>query len=276
MTAWLTDPFSGGVGLRALAELLLLGAACGPLGVWIVSFRQAYAAESIAHAMLPGLVAAALIGAPLGLGALAGVLVAAVAVALAGRDARIGSDTGVAVAVTALFGLGTLLALAGDVPTRLQEVLFGDLLGVTSADLVAAGGLAAAMVVALVALHRPLALAAFDGRSSRSLGVDPGRASALVLVLLALGTVVAVQGLGNLLLVALLVAPGAAALQLATRLIPTLLLATGLAWAAGVAGLIVSHHASTAAGASVAGCAVAIFAAAVLSRRVRSLRPLRH
>ena len=65
------------------------------------------------------------------LGATAGVLVAAVAIALAGRDERLGGDVGVAVAISALFGLGALLALSPDVPARLGELLFGDLLGVT-------------------------------------------------------------------------------------------------------------------------------------------------
>ena len=67
----LTDPFSQGITQRALIELIILGVVCGPFGVWIVLFRQSYAAESLAHSMLPGLVVAALIGAPLGLGAAA-------------------------------------------------------------------------------------------------------------------------------------------------------------------------------------------------------------
>jgi ABC-type Mn2+/Zn2+ transport system permease subunit len=272
MLDWLTDPFASGIQQRALIEVMLLGAACGPLGVWLVSFRQAFAAESVAHAMLPGLVLAALIGAPLLLGAAGGLLLAAAAVALAGRDERLGPDTGVAIAVTSLFGLGTMLALVPDVPARLQEVLFGDLLGVTTADLVAAALLATAIALALLLLHRPLTLAAFDPGSARGLGADPARARLAVLLLLALGTLVAVQGLGNLLVVALLIAPGAAALLLADRRVPALLLAAGLACLAGLLGLLLSHHASIAAGASVAGCAVAITAAVAAAR---SLRPLR-
>ena len=88
MLSWLLDPFSGALMRRALAEVLLLALACGPLGVWIVLYRQSYAAESIAHAMLPGLVIAALAGAPLVLGAAGGVLAGAGAIALAGRDER--------------------------------------------------------------------------------------------------------------------------------------------------------------------------------------------
>ena len=263
------EAFETGIQQRALAELLLLSVACGPLGVWVVLYRQAFAAESLAHAMLPGLVGAALLGAPLLLGGAVGVLAGALAVAAAGRDERLGPDTAVAVVVTGLFGLGTLLALAPDAPARLQELLFGDLLGVGAGDLAAAGALAVVVAVALPAVHRRLTLAAFAGTERSALPV--------VLVLLALATVVAVQGLGNLLVVALLVAPGAAALKVARRLLPALLLSVALAALAGVAGLLLSFYAETAAGASVALCAVAIFAACALFaptlRQLRNGRP---
>ncbi len=134
---WLLEPFQSGIGRRALAEVLLLGLACGPLGVWVLLYRQAYAAESISHGMLPGLVLAALAGAPLLLGAAGGVLVAAGLVALAQRDPRISPDTAVALGVTTLFGLGAVLALSPESPPRLEELLFGDLLGVTDPELYA-------------------------------------------------------------------------------------------------------------------------------------------
>jgi len=106
------DPFRDPIGLRALVEVALLGATGGALGCWIVFYRLAYSAESLAHALLPGLVVAALAGAPLVLGGAVGLVVAAVAVAVAGRTPAIGHDTAVAVVVTALLGLGALLALS--------------------------------------------------------------------------------------------------------------------------------------------------------------------
>src|SRR6188472_1267457 len=128
---------------RAFVEVVVLGLACGPLGVWILLLRRAYAAESLSHAMLPGLVIASLAGIPLLLGAAGGVLIAAVGIALVARDTRAGGDIGVAVVVSGLFGLGGILALSPEAPPRLGELLFGDLLGVTNADLVAAAVLCA-------------------------------------------------------------------------------------------------------------------------------------
>lgn len=259
MLGLLLDPFAGGIAQRALAEVVLLGLACGPLGVWIVLYRQSYAAESIAHGALPGLVLAALAGAPLILGAAGGLLVAGVAVALASRERSIGADTAVAVVITTLFGAGVLLALRPEVPARLGEILFGDPLSVSGSDLAASAALAAAVVAALCAAHRPLALAAFDPPSAPSLGARPERSELTLLCLLALATLVAIQALGNLLVVALLIAPGATALTITRSLMRTLVLAALLAAGAGVAGLYASYYLNVAAGAAIALAAVAIF-----------------
>ena len=190
-------------------------------------------------------------------GAAGGALVAAGAIAVAARDRRIGADLGVAAAVSTLFGLGALLALSPQAPPRLEELLFGDLLGTTTGDLLAAALLAAGVVAALASAHRPLALSAFDRDAAPSLGARPARWEAALLVLLGAGTVAAAPGLGSLLLVALIVAPAAAALRLTRRLVTALAVAAALAAAAGFAGLALSYYADLAAGASVAMCAVA-------------------
>jgi ABC-type Mn2+/Zn2+ transport system permease subunit len=229
----------------------------------VLLYRQSYAAESLSHAMLPGLVVASLAGAPLVLGAAGGLLAAAVVIALAQR--RLGGDVGVAVAIASLFGLGALLALSPDVPARLGELLFGDLLGVTGGDLVEAGILATGVVVALVLSHRRLALSAFDRAAAPSLGARPGVWEPVMLALLAICTVAAVRGLGNLLVVALILAPAAAALNLARRLPVALALAAGLAALAGVLGLVASYELEVAAGASVALAAVLVFAVSLAS-----------
>jgi ABC-type Mn2+/Zn2+ transport system permease subunit len=265
MLGWLLDPFSGALMQRALAEVLVVAVACGPLGVWVLLYRQSYAAESISHAMLPGLVVAALAGAPLLLGAAGGVLLAAAAIALAGRDERLGGDVGVAVAISALFGLGALLALSPDVPARLGELLFGDLLGVTGGDVGEAAALAAGVVAVLALAHRRLALSAFDRAAAPSLGVRPARWELVLLALLAVSTVAAVRGLGNLLVVALILAPAAAALNLARRLTAALVLSALLAALAGVLGLLASYHFNVAAGAAVALAAVGLFLVSLVS-----------
>ena len=252
---FLLDPWQSGIGRRALIEVMLLGGFGGALAFWVVEERLMYASESLAHGLLPGLVLAALAGAPLLLGAAGGAVAAAALIALAARDERVGPEAGTAVAVTGLLGLGVLLALSPDAPPRLEELLFGDLLGISGADLAAAAGLALAVAAALAAIHRPLALAAFDRAAARSLGAPAARWETALLALLGVGTVAAAPGLGSLLLVALVIGPAAAALRLTRRLPAALALAAGFAMAAGAGGLALSYYADLAAGASVAMCA---------------------
>jgi len=251
---------------RALLELVILGAACGALGVWLLYLRHAYAAESLAHAMLPGLVLASLAGAPLLLGAAGGVVVAAALIALAARDTRVGSEVAVGVTVTTAFGLGAVLALAPTVPARLGELLFGDLLGASTQDLVAAGALAVLVAGALALGHRSLCAAVFDAAAAPSLGVRPQRVELALLALLAVATVAAVQGLGNLLVFALLVAPAATAMRLGRSVRSQLALAAALGAGAGALGLAVSAELDLAASASVALAAVTLYGLAALAR----------
>jgi ABC-type Mn2+/Zn2+ transport system permease subunit len=268
----LLDPWRDALGVRALIEVLLLGATGGALGCWIVFYRLAYSAESLAHALLPGLVIAALSGFPLVIGGAAGLLVAAVAVAIAGRTPAIGNDTAVAVVVTGLLGLGALLALTPDTPARLQELLFGDVLGVTGADLALAAGLGAIVLGSLAVLHPSLLVVGFDRSIARALGRAPLAVDIALGVLVALAILVAVQGLGNLLVVAVLVAPAAAARQV-TRRVPTMMaVAVAIAMAAGVAGLYASFYLDTAAGASIAAALVVAYATAHAVRAVRGAR----
>lgn len=266
----LLDPLRSGIDRRAMLEVALLGASCGALGFWVVSERLSYAAESLAHGMLPGLVLAALAGLPLLLGAVGGVLAATVLIGAAARDPRIGADTATGVVVTGLLGLGALLALTPEAPQRLQELLFGDPLGVSGSDLVAAGVLAVGGAGALAALHRPFCALAFDDAGAGALGLPTGRLRILLLGLLAVAVAVAVQGLGTLLALAVLVAPPVAVRRWSRSPGRALVLAGAAGAAAGVVGIYVSYHLGTAAGASVAlALCLAALAGSVLPGRLR-------
>jgi ABC-type Mn2+/Zn2+ transport system permease subunit len=270
MWSTLAEPWREPIMQRAMLEVALLGLCGGLLGCWVVFYELSYSAESLAHALFPGLVVAALLGVPLLLGAGAGILCAALAVGLAARAPGVDADTAVAVVVTGLFGLGVLLALSASSPPGLQGLLFGDVLGVGDSDLVLAAALAAVVVVALRALHGRLLAVGFDRTTARQVGVSAPVVDAAVLALLALTILVAVQGLGNLLVVAVLVAPAATARALARRIGPMMALSVAVALAAGVGGLYLSYYANTAAGASIAGLLVVAFLGAQGTRvRVR-------
>jgi ABC-type Mn2+/Zn2+ transport system permease subunit len=241
-----------GIELRAMLELVLVGGFCGAIGFWVVTERLTYAAESLSHGLLPGLVLASLAGASVLVGATAGALVAPGLIALASRDPRVGPDTGTAVAVTGLVGLGALLALAPDAPQRLEELLFGDPLGVSDGDLVAGALLLLAGGIALAALHRPLTARSFDAPGAAALGLRPELVRFALLGLLAAAVAVGAQGLGALLVLSVLVAPAVAVRRHVRSPAAAVLAGATVAALGGLAGIWLSALAGSAAGASVA------------------------
>jgi ABC-type Mn2+/Zn2+ transport system permease subunit len=255
MLAPLEEPFMQ----RALAEAALLGVAGGMIGCWVVLYGYSYAAESLSHSVFPGLVLAAIAGAPLLLGAAPAVVLAALAIALVARVPGVEREVGIAVVVTTMFGAGVLLALSPSSPPGIDGLLFGDILGPTDADLIAAGALVAVLALALAALHGPLLATGFDRAGARALGISPGAVEAALLVALAVAVVVAVQGFGNLLVVAVFVGPAASARNLVSRTPAMLAVAAALAVLAGLVGLYLSYYAGTAGGASVALAILALY-----------------
>lgn len=254
---------------RAIAEMTMLALAGGAVGCWVVLYETSYAAESLAHSLLPGLVLAALAGIPLLAGATPAIALAALAVALASRAPGVSRDVAVAVVVTTMFGLGVLLALSPATPAGLESLLFGDILGPSDADLFATAALVVTVAIALPLLHARLLATGFDRAASRALGISPGLVEAVLLVLLAASIVVAVQGLGNLLVVAVFVGPAAAARNVCRRSGSMVAMSAAIGVLAGIAGLYLSYYAGTAGGASIA---IAILLAYLLSIPLRWLR----
>lgn len=270
----LLEPWQQGLVQRAFLELALVGVVGGALGCWVVFHGFSYSAESLAHALLPGLVGAALLGVPLVAGAAVGLAGAALAIALAAQVPGIGRDASVAIVTTTLFGLGVLLALSPSSPPGLASLLFGDPLGVTSGDLVTTAIVAAASLTALAFVHRVLLVVGFDRVNAAAFGARPSLADAALLLLVAAALLVGVQALGNLLVLAIVIGPAATARLLSHRMVPMMALAAGIAVAGALAGLYLSYYANTAAGASVAAALVALFFAALLGRSVvRGVRP---
>jgi ABC-type Mn2+/Zn2+ transport system permease subunit len=271
MLDFLTDPLGQEFLRRALLEVGLISLVSGALGCWVVFYGVSYAAESLAHAIFPGLVLAALAGLPILVGGVPGIAVAAVAIALVARVPGIDRDTGVAVVVTGFFGLGALLALSPSSPPGIQSLLFGDILAPSDSDLILSAILAVGVLAALRLLHWRLLAVAFDRSTARSLGVSPTVADTAVLIALAAAVLVAAQGLGTLLAVAALVGPAATSRVLTHRIGSMMVVSTLLGLAAGIAGILLSFHLGLAAGAAIAACMVAAYLVAIIQSGLRSL-----
>jgi ABC-type Mn2+/Zn2+ transport system permease subunit len=204
-----------------------------------------------------------------------GVLAAAAAMALVGRVPLLRGDTSVAVVITSLFGVGVLVALSPTTPPGVEGILFGDLLGVTSGDLIVSAALTAGSLLALTALYRPLLATGFERSTASAFGLSPALVDLALLGLLAVAIVIGVQALGNLLVVALVIGPAACARLVTQRMLRMMLVATLVAVLAALGGLYLSYYAGLAAGASVAAVMVGTYLAILLltgARRIAERR----
>jgi ABC-type Mn2+/Zn2+ transport system permease subunit len=252
---------------HALVEVVLLGVIAGWAGVWVVLYGISYGAESVAHGMFPGLVVASIAGVPLALGGAAGALATAALVALVVGQRGIDRDTATGAVVTTTFAVGAIVALSRDVPPSLERLLFGDVLAVSTPNLLETGLLGSLAVGTLWLAHPRLAAVGFDRAAARSLGVRTRAVELVALTAVAATALIATRALGSLLAVAALVAPAAAARLLVHRIRPMIAVSTALGILGGVAGLALSAVAGTAAGASIALCQVAIVTVAMATRR---------
>jgi ABC-type Mn2+/Zn2+ transport system permease subunit len=271
----LVEPFTEPIVQRAAAGVVLLGIVGGLAGCWVVLYGLSYAAESLAHGSLPGMVVAVAAGLPLVVGTSGGLLVAAAAIALVARVPALGRDTAVSIVISTMLGLGALLALAPSTPRGLAALLFGDVLGLSTADLAVGVLVAALLAVLLTLFHGQLLAVGFDRETAPRLGVRPGLVELLLLVLLGLALVVVVPALGNLLAAAILIGPAATA-RLVTRRVPSMLaVAVLLAIGCGLAGLEASYQLSTASGATIAATILVVYLLALgrATLRRRSVPP---
>ncbi|HXQ56872.1 MAG TPA: metal ABC transporter permease [Actinomycetes bacterium] len=271
----LVEPFTEPIVQRAAAGVVLLGIVGGLAGCWVVLYGLSYAAESLAHGSLPGMVVAVAAGLPLLIGTSGGLLVAAAAIALVARVPALGRDTAVSIVISTMLGLGALLALAPSTPRGLAALLFGDVLGLSTADLAIGVLVAALLAVLLTVFHGRLLAVGFDRETAARLGVRPGLVELLLLVLLGLALVVVVPALGNLLAAAILIGPAATA-RLVTRRVPSMLaVAVLLAIGCGLAGLEASYQLSTASGATIAATILVVYLLALgrATLRRRSVPP---
>ena len=269
MIGWLTDAFSSDLTQRALLAGLLAAVTTSVIGTWVVVRGLTFMGDALAHGVLPGIALAFTWGVDVTLGALVSAAVMVGGIDLVHRRARLAEDTGIGLLFVGMLAAGVIVlsredTFAGD----LTSFLFGDVLGVRDGDLVLQAGIAAGTLVACALLYRPFLAVSFNRDKATALGLRPSLAHAAMLALLALAVVSSFRAVGTLLVFGLLVAPPATATLLVRRLPSVMALATVLGCLSVVLGLAISYHADTAAGATVAGVAVALFFVALAGREL--------
>jgi manganese/iron transport system permease protein len=213
MIEWLTQPMAYSFMQRGLVASVIVGALCAMIGCYVVLRSMAFLGDALAHAILPGIAVAYLLGGNLLLGALVAALLVALGISFFSRGGMIKEDTAIGILFAAALSLG--VALISSIRTYavdLSHILFGNVLGVSSANLWLICILAGAVALTILVLFRPFLVVTFDPVLAKTLRLPADLLRSLLLVLLAVTIVVSLQTVGIGLVAAMLVTPSAVCL----------------------------------------------------------------
>ncbi|WP_159618146.1 metal ABC transporter permease [Arthrobacter zhaoguopingii] len=281
---WLTEPLQYGFLTRALIVTVAAAVVSAVLSCWLILMGWSLMGDAVSHAVLPGVALAYIVGIPFSIGAF---IFGAGAVALIGvvrSTTKLKPDTVIGVVFTALFAAG--LAIVSSTPSQIDllHILFGNVLGVTDGELWQVLILGAVTLAVVLFKRRDLTLLAFDRTHAHVIGLNTKFLSALLLGLLALSVVVGLQAVGIILVVAMLITPGATAFLLTRSFDRMLVLAVGITVAASLAGIYASYYLDISTGAAVVLAQSLVFTVVylvarpngVLWQRLRVRRSRRH
>ncbi len=262
------DPFGYGFMLRALYVSVLVGIVCPILGAFVVTRGLAFMGDAMSHAVLPGLVVAFMLGVSPFLAAVPAGMGVAFLIGVISRRTGVSQDTSIGILFAGLFALGlALLATASSVSVDLEDLLLGQVLAVSGTDVYVTAGLVAIVLVVLYALIKELIFTSFDPVGASVAGLPTARLDYLLLVLLALVIVIALQAVGIVLVMAMLVTPAATASLLARSFIRLMVIGAILGALAAVAGLYISFYADLPSGPSMTLVATAEFVVVALLKK---------
>ena len=257
---WLTDPFAFGFMQRSLIAALLAVATTSAIGTWVVLRGLSFMGDALAHGVVPGVAIAFLLDVHLALGAAVAAIVMIGAISLIHRTASLTEDTAIGLLFVGMLALGVIvISRSGSFAVDLVAILFGDVLGTTTFDVVVQAIAAVITITGVAVFYRPLLVLAFNEEKAEVLGLNPALTHFVMMSLITLAVVTSFQTVGTLLVFGLLVAPPATA-SLVVRRVPLMMVtAAGFGAVAAVAGLVISFHFDTSAGATMSGLAVALF-----------------
>ncbi|EYT56811.1 ABC transporter ATP-binding protein [Leucobacter sp. UCD-THU] len=268
---------------KALLVAVMSSVVCGVIGTYVVLRGMAFIGDAVAHAVFPGLAVAFVIQGNLVLGgAVAGVLTAII-VAVFSQNRRIKEDSVIGVFFVAAFALGiVIISLSPGYSGSLQQFLFGSITGIPDEDVLTVAITGAVLLLVVFLLHREFVAVTLDREMARSAGLPVFALDLGLYVMVAIAIVISIQTIGNILVLALLITPAAAARLLTDRLAAMMLLAPVIGGGSALVGLYVSWSFDLPAGGTIVLVATAVFLLAwvfaprhgLLMRRLRRAVPI--
>ena len=264
LPAGIADAFQYAFMQRALLTSVLVGAICGLLSCYVVLKRWSLLGDAISHAVLPGVAIAYLLGWPFFIGAFITGALTSLGIGAIERHTRIKSDAAMGLMFTGAFALGIVIISKIATSTHLMHILFGNVLGVQPTNMLLT--LAASVITLLVIwlAYRPLMLYTFDPQQAQALGFNTSIVHYGLILLLTLTIVASLETVGIILVVAMLITPGATAHMLTDRFATMLWLSVAVGVSSAVLGLWLSVVLDVASGGSIVLVATGLFFLALL------------
>lgn len=273
MLSFLLTPLHYAFMLRGLAAVMMVGVVCAVVGTFVVLRGMAFFGDALAHAILPGVAVAYLLGGPSGplfWGAMAAAVLTALGIGAVTREGRIREDTAIGVIFAGVFALGVaLISTLRSYSTDLTHILFGNILAITNTDLVIIAGFGVGVLLIIAAFYKEFVVISFDPIHAASLRLPTEPLRYLLLVLVAVTVVVSLQTIGAGLMTAMVLTPAAAASLLTKRLSHMMLIAALIGSGSGLVGLYLSYYVSIASGAAIVLTCTTCFLMAWLVSRAR-------
>ncbi len=251
---WLIAPLQYGFMVKALWVSALVGLVCAALSCFMILKGWALMGDAVSHAVLPGVVLAYVMNIPLAIGAFVFGVGSVVAIGFIQSHTRVKEDTVIGLVFTGLFALGIVLVSKIKSTVDLGHILFGNVLGIADGDIIQTVIIAAITLVTLALLRKDLILFCFDPTHARSIGLNTNFLYYVLLSLLSLTAVAGLQTVGIILVVAMLITPGATAYLLCDRFDRMALVAMTSGVFSSVLGTYISYHID----ASTGGCIVVV------------------
>lgn len=266
---WFSEPFAFEFMQTALLTAVLVGVTCALLSCYLVLKGWSLMGDAVSHAVLPGVVIANLAGLPLSLGAFGSGLLCAVSVGYLKENSRLKEDTIMGILFSGLFALGIILFTAFNTGQHLTHILFGNLLGVTTSDFWQTLAFCSFAVLVIALKYKDFLLYCFDSNQAKVAGLSVKWLHYGLLSLLALTIIAAMQVVGVILVVAMLIAPGITAYLLTNRFERMLLIASGIAVFSSLLGTILSYHIDSATGPTIILVQASLFLVSLSVQQMR-------
>ena len=266
---WLTDPFFFDFFEKGLLAGVLVGAMCGALGTFVILRRMSYIGLGLSYSILGGVAVGFFIGLGLYGGAVVAALLAALLISIIGRQRGISPDAAIGIVSSSMFALGVAVLSANRTrEVNLQNLLFGNILGVQVSDLQLLGVATLMFFAVLFVVYKQLVFMTFDREVASTQGVRTAMMEALFSTLIAAVVVSSLRVMGVLLIAAILIIPAATARILSRTFGRMLVIASAIGIVTAVAGLYISYYANIASGPAIVLSQTSLFAVALVGALV--------